>query len=276
MDEKEILSTIAEEATKGTIGKIIDGVGTFLGKICMPAAEEFGLYLRDKVHYYRLSNLEKIVCKTQMAINDKPIVNQVTPKSLYDFIEKSSWSDDDGIQNMWAGLLVGELTNISQSDSNLPYYSLLAELSPYQARLVNLLYGDDRICSSVEDVGADDFDNELNLKEKLTFPIKKILEISPRPLDYIVQGHSHEDVLADQKDHWLAIKYLYPNITHLRRIGVIKSFTLSTKENTMTFDPTYIGLDFYMNCTGIRLYPLEAYIVTRRYWKGINENKSNT
>jgi len=43
--------------------KIIYGINSFLGSICMPAAEEFGLLLRDKIAYYRLKNFFKIIEK---------------------------------------------------------------------------------------------------------------------------------------------------------------------------------------------------------------------
>jgi hypothetical protein len=33
--------------------KTIDGVGAFFGAICMPAAEEFGLLLRDRVNAFQ-------------------------------------------------------------------------------------------------------------------------------------------------------------------------------------------------------------------------------
>ncbi len=37
------------EAAKIVTQAAVDGAGAFLGRICLPAAEEFGLLLRDKV-----------------------------------------------------------------------------------------------------------------------------------------------------------------------------------------------------------------------------------
>jgi hypothetical protein len=48
----------------------VEGVGAFLGKICLPAAEEFGLLLRDKIAYYRTVNLAKVIEKTKKKMGE--------------------------------------------------------------------------------------------------------------------------------------------------------------------------------------------------------------
>ena len=45
--------------TKGAV----DGAGAFFGRICLPAAEEFGLLLRDKVSAWRARNIVRIAEK---------------------------------------------------------------------------------------------------------------------------------------------------------------------------------------------------------------------
>ena len=60
MNENEVLGKVVEETAKNSIGKIVDGVGNFLGKICMPMAGELGRYFEDRVHIYRLKNIHKI------------------------------------------------------------------------------------------------------------------------------------------------------------------------------------------------------------------------
>ena len=46
--------------------KSVDGVSAFFGAICMPAAEEFGLLLKDKVAAFRNKNLESIAAKAKL------------------------------------------------------------------------------------------------------------------------------------------------------------------------------------------------------------------
>ncbi len=47
--------------TKGTV----DGASAFLSRICLPAAEEFGLLLRDKVSAWRSNNAIAIAHKAK-------------------------------------------------------------------------------------------------------------------------------------------------------------------------------------------------------------------
>ena len=50
------IKPVAKAVEKAT-DKTVDGLGSFFGAICMPAAEEFGLLLKDKVAAYRQRNL---------------------------------------------------------------------------------------------------------------------------------------------------------------------------------------------------------------------------
>jgi hypothetical protein len=77
MDDDKIIEKFAEESAKESIGKIIDRINSFLGSICMPAAEEFGLLLRDKIAYYRLKNFFKIIEKTKKNCPNCPILKQL-------------------------------------------------------------------------------------------------------------------------------------------------------------------------------------------------------
>ena len=123
------------------IGKAVEtsvkGVGRFLGKLCMPAAEEFGVLLRDKVAAYRLNNLEKIVEKAQAKIDRQkiPVTGNVSPRVLKEVIEESSWASDDTLQGMWAGLIAESASHAESNDDTLTYIAELKGLTAFQARL---------------------------------------------------------------------------------------------------------------------------------------------
>lgn len=53
------------DAINTTTKGIVDGAGAFLGKICLPAAEEFGLFLKDKVSTWRGNNALQIVVSAE-------------------------------------------------------------------------------------------------------------------------------------------------------------------------------------------------------------------
>ena len=65
-DEKPLsLINIDPKSLTYSLNKAVDGVSSFLGKVCVPAAEEFGLFSRDQVHAWRLKNIVNVVEKSK-------------------------------------------------------------------------------------------------------------------------------------------------------------------------------------------------------------------
>lgn len=186
-----------DKAVDRSISKIVDGVSAFFGKICMPAADELGLLLKDTLRYYRVKNLEKIVEKTKKHISTKDIGNHqhLSPKLLKEIIEDSSWEDDDVIQELWAGLIAGEIKNESGDDAII-YTSILKSMSAYEARILKLIYGDERVADLV--YAREGGTREYVSINPILIPIVEILKISPRPLDYVVKNRSHEDIINNE------------------------------------------------------------------------------
>jgi hypothetical protein len=119
-------------ATQG----VVDGAGAFLGRVCLPAAEELGLALRDRVSSWRAKNACQILSTANdlyTAIGMPP--GAVNPRLIHQAIDQGSWIDDEVIQGMWAGLLCSAVTQDS-SDENLLFVNLLAQLSGLQVRIL--------------------------------------------------------------------------------------------------------------------------------------------
>ena len=112
-----------------------------IGCLCLPAAEEIGLMFRDKVRYWRLNNIIKIIQKSGDKLNFENEKLQLTahPKVVNEIIENGSWSDDETIQEMWAGLLVSSCNKENGDDSNLLFTNVLKQLTTNQAKLINYL-----------------------------------------------------------------------------------------------------------------------------------------
>lgn len=262
---------ISDKVVDKSITKLVDGVSAFFGKICMPAADELGLLLRDKTKYYRLKNLVAITEKTKKLLSDTDLKTEVvlSPKFLKEVIEESSWEEDDAIQDIWAGLIAGEIKDGGRGDDAIIYTSTLKNMSAYEARLLKLIYGDDRVSTlvHVREGGA----SEYMSTTPLIIPIVNMLAVSPRPLNYIVKNRTHEDILSNTEDHHLAFGFIKPQLHSLTRKGLIDDWIMS--ENSIRIDPSSMGLDLYMRSTGLKLYPLDAYIVVRKHW--LDEKKSN-
>ncbi|MBC3966853.1 hypothetical protein, partial [Pseudomonas simiae] len=61
------------KAVEKITDKSLDGIGAFFSAICMPAAAEFGLLLKDKVASFRKENLEAIANKAEEKIQHQKL-----------------------------------------------------------------------------------------------------------------------------------------------------------------------------------------------------------
>lgn len=122
--------------SEGAPAVIARGVVDFLGRICNPAADEFGLLLKDKVAAYRLKNFTSILGKAEEKISKKSEGDEpeVHPRILYSIFENGAWADTDILQEMWAGLLTSSCFN-GVSDKNILYVDIMSKMSATEARL---------------------------------------------------------------------------------------------------------------------------------------------
>ena len=116
------LADSVKQVTQGAI----DGVAAFLSRICLPAAEEFGLLLRDKVARYRATNAVKIAQKAEQKLRaaSGEVNGHAHPRLVGIVLEIGSWTDADEIQELWAGLLASSCTPDGQDQSNLIFLNL--------------------------------------------------------------------------------------------------------------------------------------------------------
>ena len=208
------------------------GVGAFLSLICLPAAEEFGFFLKDKVSAWRARNAEAIAVRAEVIFEAFPNASDrhAHPRIIGGILEKGSWADDEEVQGMWAGLLASSCTESGKSQENLIYMNLLGQLTPSQARLIAYA------CS-----GATKFKSEtgLLLAQKFTPSIEEIFEAS---------GTSDLYVLDLEVDH-------------LREIGLLAIGSgLSPHENQpCLLTPSAMALQLHVRCNGHVGSPIEYF-----------------
>jgi len=141
--------------TKGTV----EGASAFLSRICMPAAEEFGLLLKDHVSAWRAKNAINISKKAQDLVEKQVggLIVMAHPRIVFNTIEHGSWADEDFMQNLWAGLLASSCTSDGTDESNLIFINMLSQLTRSQARLINYISETAKIYKSVGGwIGADE------------------------------------------------------------------------------------------------------------------------
>lgn len=119
----------------------LDAAGAFLSRICLPAAEEFGLLLRDKVSHWRAKNALAIVNKAEAKLNvsQEDRVLHAHPRMVISSIDYGSWSEDDTVQEMWGGLLASSCTGDGKDESNLVFINLLSQINSTESTIFRYL-----------------------------------------------------------------------------------------------------------------------------------------
>ena len=81
---------------KSAVDRTLDGVGTFLSSVCLPASQEFGLMLQDKVRTWRLNNIIHVLEKTEgkLMFHDEKLQLQANPKVASSTIDAFSKIDN--------------------------------------------------------------------------------------------------------------------------------------------------------------------------------------
>jgi hypothetical protein len=240
-DEKSFsLINIDTEAFSYSLKKGIDGVSSFLGKVCMPAAEEFGLLSRDKVHAWRLMNIVNIVenSKGILAFDPNTFELKISPRIVWKILENGSWAEDKNLQNMWAGLLASSCTKNGKDESNLIYVDILSRITPSEAYIINYV---GKRCSESTGLVSKYFNTLININNELF----------------------SESVYFEDLDH------LERELNHLESLGLIRDLDLVYQHHLVGMAATGLLLDLYVRCNG-SLLSTNNYFA--QFWES-NRNK---
>ncbi len=117
----------------------VDGAGAFLSRICLPAAEEFGFLLRDKVSAWRASNAIEIAQKAEHILGQQkaPDTVHAHPRMVMKILSEGSWSDNEKVKTLWAGLLASSCTCKGDDESNVIFINILSQLTALQVRILD-------------------------------------------------------------------------------------------------------------------------------------------
>jgi hypothetical protein len=186
-----------------TTAAITAGIA-YIGKICNPAADELSLLLKDQVSGWRANNAIKIANKAQLLL-EKQVGNLVVsahPRIIYSTIEHGSWTEDDLMQNFWAGLLASSCTPDGKDESNLIFINILSKITTSQAKLIEY------ICTTITPyklpggwIGASTLNLECDELQKIT-GINDVHQLDIeldhlRSLDLIQGGFNPHSTYAD-------------------------------------------------------------------------------
>ena len=228
------IKPFADAANKIT-SSVIDGVAAFLSRICLPAAEEYGLLLRDRVRGWRTQNVAAITQAAERKLGDAGAAEGVSahPRLVNRILEEGSWIEDSEVQEMWGGLLASACSKTGDDDSNLLFVNLLSGLTGLQARILRYACEHARkyksssglIQSSLLEVTAEDL-------------IKLTGEVDLQRLDR--------------------------EMDHLRALELLNQGGFSVEGGPLTagLTPTALALHLYARCQGSRSSPIDYFGIT--------------
>lgn len=208
------------DALKTVTDGSVQGVSALLSRICLPAAEEFGLLWRDKVSHWRACNAAKMAAHAASILDKQSSAGQLSahPRVVFKTIEDSSWTDDDVVLSLWGGLLASSCTESGSDESNLMFINLLSLLTSSQVRIITYA------CENIK--------------------------VYQTPSGWIMPG----DLKIEAIDVTLITKVtdmhqLDRELDHLRHLGLIEfGFDINTTEADIT--PTALGLQLYVRSQG--------------------------
>jgi abortive infection alpha-like protein len=219
----------AAESIQTVTKASVDAAGAFLSRICLPAAEEFGLLLRDKVSNWRAQNAVAIVQKAEarLKLGKDSAKLHAHPRMVVTAIESGSWADAPSLQDMWAGLLASSCTTDGKDESNLMFATLLSQITSSEAKIYS------HCCEIAKKtkspggwIGADHIQMELHELKLLT---------------------GMDDVHRIDRE-----------LDHLRALEIVEG-GFDSHSTTAHLMPTPLGLQMYVRCQGYLGSPTEYF-----------------
>lgn len=211
------------EAAKAVVEGSVSGASAFLSRICLPASEEFGYLIRDRVSHWRKIQAVKLTARAEnikLRYDKENRYSAAHPRLVMKAISDGSWSDDDQIIDMWAGLLASSCTEDGKSDDNLIFMTLLAQLNRTESLILNFAA-----------------ENAPKFKTPAGFTMAHPFGINYDELFRLV---GHMDVhLADI------------SMDHLREVGLLFGESgFDPNEKHIVLQPSTLALSMYVRCQG--------------------------
>ena len=223
------LSDSVKIATQG----FLDGAAAFLSRVSLPAAEEFGLALRDRVSAWRAGNATKMLSRanTIYLSNDPNPADQLSPRLADIAISEASWITDDQIQDMWSGLLASSAAPHDGPEENLILMNILKQLSSLEVKMLRF---------AIEEAPKEASTHGFAIPQQVMVPTDKLPE------------------LFDIQD----LQRLDRELDHLRALGLMDRGILLDTSNKADLTPSPLALHLYVRAQGSRLSPATYWNLT--------------
>lgn len=223
----------------------LKGAEKLLSLTCKPLLEELGLILRDKLSSYKLNNIIRTLEKAEGKLiydleNNRLTIN---PRVAYQIVEHASMTDDDELQEMWAGLFAASCNEV-EDDQNVIFIEILKQLTSSQVHLLNF------ICQHSSKI--------INTNDLPTVRKTGFLKSMPVPL-------SLELVLQNMRTGNYTKAHM--ELSNLFTLGLLSGLGNPTSHIISAFErgerfsvmPNLLLFQLYVKCQGSKLDPLSYF-----------------
>jgi hypothetical protein len=205
---------------------VIGGIESAIGKVCLPALEETGLWLRERVGLMRAANVAATVEKAKARLEQAAERGEhAPPRLIMESLNQASWAESEQVREMWAGLLVSSCSASGTDDSNWMFITLLGQLTPLQVQVLRI--GCERAGKTIE--------GGLLLAENVRIGTDELKALT---------GCDDLHRLDREMDHLRSLGLLHPH-------GGFAVGPVANSE-TATLTPSSVGLHLYARAQGSR------------------------
>ncbi len=224
------------DITSTTLEKGFDLAKNFLDKIVGPPLEEIGLFLKEKVTFWRFKNQLTVVNKArEYCITHNISPREISLKILAPLMENASLEEDETLQDKWATLL-GNMADSEQNIQNHVFPYLLSQISKNEFKVLEATWNSkrQRIANlNKELIGA--LNNERIKQVELSIQLENLnsnedayrsqeLEAELNGLKYDVQKLNY-NIQKEQVLSNITIEEF--ELANLTRLGTIKSIPIN-------------------------------------------------
>lgn len=199
------------DLTSSTFEKAIESAQSFLEKLMMPAVEEVGLMMKEKVTSWRLKNQVRVLTNARLYCQKHNInPKAISLKLLVPLLENAGLEEDEFLQDKWA-ILLANMVDTDQNNENNVFPFILSQLSKNEFLQLEKEY--------------------MRIKEKLEVLEPQLAGLESQFRDQYIPLSSEREVykLRDSlRQEILITKYISPKefkpfeIANLVRCGLIK------------------------------------------------------
>ena len=140
---------MAEDPSDGWLDRIRDvGEGITTGRDAVKALRDLWEWTRS----YREKNWSTIVAKVSAILERRGISGRPetpAPRSFVQLVENASYEDDEGLQELWAGLIANSFDPAQRQQQKRIFIQILSSLEPIDAAMLkyacNRLRNEDKI-----------------------------------------------------------------------------------------------------------------------------------